>query len=134
MIGRLGDWSWLNPVQAGSDLSASILNWWNTPTPASPIGPSDAGMTPTQVVQSPDFQVPVRIERPVVPVQPDIPGALPSDYRNNPYSSHPIQAPSFYREGWPMWAWWALGFGVFALVFGGGAGFVALRRRRRARR
>jgi hypothetical protein len=138
MIGRVSGsfgstWSsWLNPIQAGSDISAAVLDWWQaSPTPDA-IGPTDQGMTATQIVQSPELYVPVRVERPVQPQQTQVPGASQADYRQDPYQAHAIQAPSFYRNPTP-WSWW-LGGGVFALLVAAGTGFVAVRSRRRRRR
>lgn len=136
MIGRYGalPGGWLNPVNVGSDLAASITNWWSpTTAPLPQIGVSNQDYTTaTDVLLAPNVLTPQRVERPVRPVQSPVPGVSPQDMARDPYQTQ-VQLPP---QPWvpPRWAPWAIGAAIFALLVSGSVGIVAVRRRRRSRR
>jgi hypothetical protein len=134
MIGRYGalPGGWLNPVNVGSDIAASVTAWWSPPaTPVPQVGVSDQDFsTPTQIILSPDVSVPQRVERPVNPVQSPVPGVSAQDMARDPYQTQ-VQLPPRAPGSWTPWA---IGAAIFAALVSGAAGFVAVRRRRRVRR
>lgn len=134
MIGVYGalPGGWWNPVNVGTDLASSVVTWLSpTVAPLPEVGSSDRDyQTPTQIVQSPDVQVPQRIERPTHPVQSSVPGVTPAQMAADPYQTQ-VQLPASRSKPWVSWL---IGGGIFLAFVGAASGFVAVRRRRRRSR